>query len=265
MSFRQNPQKFEGSADKKGMVPARHVLRSFLFDAIRLSTQATHYVKELAEQARERHPKGGVNPEQVRALYQIIHTLKGTASMVQKGEPIVKALHQLEEQLASQSIEGAAQRPDWIQLARDSISEAHRALMELRNQERAIPLVPLSKAPTGILLRTQLQAGTPILLWFNLSVILRVLLPEELAGRQILCLNGAWVPVLGENEKKNAFGIGMHIQFGKIVLAAEEVLGLVNWEEAQKAGATNGEVILRQLHPASDVSPANAVPLKIAA
>jgi hypothetical protein len=236
------------AADKLSVVAARQVLQSFLTDALRMSAQATECVNILVDQVRKKR----VSPAQVRSLYQLIHTLKGTASMVDGGAPIVKALHEIESRLTTQSILESSRRPDWLDLAGRSIEQANRALLDMQRKERRREVDQKASDSTvrGFLVRpiARTEGDEVFPLWFPLSVLTRVLSPDEVSHGDVICLQGAWVPVLGRKKSSsangNCLGLGVKSKQGQAVILISEVLGVVTWNEAAKQGAQTGLDIL---------------------
>jgi len=109
------------------MAISPQVLRSFLADSIRLSGRALECLRELEEQSKRKQ----VSPPMVRSLYQVIHTLKGTAAMVEGAGPIAQSLHEIEGRLTCQSVVDSAANPHWLPLARQSLNLANTLLTEM--------------------------------------------------------------------------------------------------------------------------------------
>lgn len=219
------------------MVAARRILRSFLNDSLRICEQAKALLKPMAE---ARAVRGSLRAEDVRRLYGLIHTLKGSASMVPGAQVIVQALHQVEARLTTQKIEDSAAQPDWLELASQSIVQTHLSLMEMDTRDRQGEStggdVAAGQSEQGVLIKT--KSG---LIWISAQAVVRVLLPGEIQGRQFMSLAGAWVPVLEdwiESEKRlQSLGVGVRTGMGQAVFLCEEIAGWMTRSEAVEQGA----------------------------
>lgn len=228
------------------MVPQKQILASFVTDAIRLTGQAEECVKQLSEQVAQNR----VSPASVRSLFQILHTLKGTASMVPGAEKVADSLHRIEGLLACQTVVESAQSPSWVPLADESVREARSLLEKLQRKERgrntsATP-EPLVK---GLLVATGV-GGARTLLWFPLTCLTKVLMPEEIAGGAVLCVEGAWVPVIGVENRKSTqpyLGLGIRSRSGSAVIVIDDVLAICGWGQAAKTGAGAGLDIFMEM------------------
>lgn len=237
------------------MVPANRVLTSFLNDSLRMAAEAARLLREIGVDSQ----LGPVDPEKVRTFYQIVHTMKGTATMVPGGDEVVASLQTLESRLACEALPELAKRLDWMKLAVDSLGKGRDALLALKDQSlpEAATIAQAAKilssrkleSDRGLLARVYLE-GASTLLWFPISSLTRVLAPDEVGGKEMLCLQGSWVPVVGapakdtENGKRAAFGLGVRIEMesgaGQVVVAVEEFVSLMNWIEASRVGAKAG-------------------------
>lgn len=255
--------KTAGTAQKKTAI-----LKSFLTDASLLCAQGQECVSQLMEQAKQKR----VSPAQIHALHQAVHTIKGTASMVEGGDAIVRALHALESRLSSESITESAERFDWLTLARTSLSETQLEISRLQRKEKFAPLIPMG--PTdgasqaaweqrlGQMLDVQVDPsltgpkgicaiviyeGQSRLYWFALSALNRVWQAEEIAQQEALCVRGCWVPIIGE-QVEIRFGFGLKAKAGQIVVVVQDVVAIDSWERARSCGAVDGvEVFLNPL------------------
>jgi chemotaxis protein histidine kinase CheA len=221
------------------MVAARQILTSFLVDAMRMSDQARECVRQLMDQAE----KGRVSPSQVRSLFQIIHTLKGSSSMIPGGEGVVAALEKLESRLTCQSLIESARNPDWVELAHRSVAQAHSALLVLQSKDRLAKATAAATpggetARKGLLVEASLRGATGRL-WFPLHSITRVLARDEFAGREKVSVQGAWVPVISGAEEP-AFAVSLQTEAGNAVLAVREILAIISWDDAREQGARQG-------------------------
>lgn len=215
------------------MVPPEKILQSFLNDALRLSAEGRECVNQLTEQASKQR----VSPAQVRSLYQIVHTLKGTAGLVEGAEDVVEALHGIEGRLACQNVVESARHFDWIEQARHSLEQVHVVLLKLQRMDRfSGPLEPLVR---GFLLRSTLMSGKK-LIWVPLGCVNRVLGPEEMGASNVLRIEGEYVPVLRPKSRSTGvahFGVAIRSGVGRAVLAVDEVVGVIAWSEASRQGA----------------------------
>lgn len=118
-----------------GMVGELDILMSYLTDAVRLASEAGECVIQLFEQKGQ---LGRVSPAQVQALLRVVHTLKGTSTMVRGGEPVVQALHDLETRLFSRPLIDLAARPDWTEDAARCVEQARGALTDLQSRARIL-------------------------------------------------------------------------------------------------------------------------------
>ncbi len=265
----------ESRSDKILMVPAQKVISSFLVDAIRMANEAARLLHDIQIDSHF----GVVPQERVRSLYQIVHTLKGTATMVPGGMDIVYSLQTLEARLACQPLSQAAAKLDWVQLADHSLTQARDALLTLQTQPMPLPEGTslaeaarlLAKKPPaafdlntakGIVARVTLS-GEAALLWFPVASLTRVLPPTEVGNREMLCLQGQWVPILGVPASlKKSFGLGVKLDAGHVVVAVEEFVSLMGWLEASRVGAKAGLEALVRL--SSEKAPAK-LPEKVSA
>jgi hypothetical protein len=219
------------------MVSRSRILQTFLTDALRLSLQALECLAQIEEQASRKR----VSPGQVRSLYQMVHSLKGSAVMVEEAAPVVKALHSIEGLLSCRNVADSAKASDeWLPQAKEALASVHRSLVDLqrktRNPAKIEPLV------RGFLVRTTLP-GRNRLLWFPLGCVSRILSPGEIADTAVLTIEGALVPVVGRgttDRGRGCFGIAVRSQSGSAVIAVEEVAGVFAWSDAQKQGAEGG-------------------------
>ncbi len=213
------------------------VLSSFLTDALRLSGQANQAVQALVLEAR----KGELSPAKVQHLYRVIHTLKGTASMVHGCEKVVNALHRVEGRLATNSLEDSARDRSWLVEAREAVAQSHEALLEIQNQAKASTPVRSETSLKGILARTVLGEREE-LLWFPLSSVVRVLAPDVLSDRDVMCVQGTWVPVLGgaRETSRRCVGLVAQSETSTAVVAAHEIVSVVSWTIAAQQGAKAG-------------------------
>lgn len=223
------------------------VLNAFLADAWRLLQKATECVKELTRQS----VRGELNSELVRTFYHHIHALKGTASMIEGGAPIVDALQSLEAQLSCQTLAESARKPTWLTLARQSFQKTELALRKLQSETKTdiVRHNPVIKqhSSRGLLAKADLL-GEKLLVWFPMESLLHVFTPNELAFRSVLCVRGAWTPVFGVQENSDEeLGIGIKTEIGSAVIIIKEVLGMAHWSDALREGATSAPDLLSRL------------------
>jgi hypothetical protein len=211
------------------------VLSSFLTDALRLSGQASQAVQALVLEAR----KGSVTPARVQHLYQVLHTLKGTASMVHGCGKVVEAIHHVEARLATSALADSAKKLDWLPAAREAVARGHEALLEIQAQAKASAPQPRPSLK-GILAKAWL-GDREELLWFPLSSLIKVLAPDVLGDREVLCVQGNWVPVLGAaRPARRCVGLVAQRDAATAVVAAHEVVSVVSWTVAAQQGAKAG-------------------------
>ena len=195
---------------------------------------------ECLTQLEDQASKKRVSPAQVRSFYQIVHTLKGTAVMVEQAHRVVEDLHAIEGHLACRNIVESARNPDWLKEARTAMTNVQQTLEILQRKEK-FP----SKSDMlvkGFLVKSTLPGAAKIL-WFPVSCVARIVSPDEMAGNGILCVDGAWVPVIGSQiteAGREVFGIAIRSQTGNAVIALEEVSGIFSWSDAQNQGAGAG-------------------------
>lgn len=202
------------------------VIQTFLSDAIRLAGQAREAVAQLRDQAGNDR----VSPALVRSFYQIVHTLKGTASMIAGCEEVCRALESIEGRLACSPVIESARTPDWIADAVSGIDRVMELLPELQRRSLAgAPAVASAPMVRGLMIRASIE-GTAKLYWFPLSC-LTVVLPAD----QIRPVSG--ISLYGDSGK---LGVGVQSKSGSAMIFAEEALGIVPWSEAMLSGATQG-------------------------
>lgn len=226
------------------MAVSRQVLESFLKDSLRLSGEARRLIGRMHEQS----VSAELSEADVQQLFRIVHTLKGTASMLPESREVVNALHELEGRLACRSAAESAKDPEWLGLAERSLSRGERVLRGLeKSLQEPVSLSSRRSMRTrprtgpgikGLLTRARVGHESK-LLWFPLVALIRVFSPEELAGRPAVCLQGSWVPVLGQSAGKQApfYGVGVQAGSGQAVIAVEEILGTASSDEAERRGA----------------------------
>lgn len=222
------------------MADPRRGLEAFLPDAERLALKAQQLLRTM---------EVPIHPSQVQEFFHLIHTLKGTASMIPVCGDLVETLHELEAVLACQSLTEAGENPDWVDLAESSLRTARQVIRRWKQDQSrtenladviSLGAVRSGKPVRGVLLRATIH-GRRSELWFPLVSLIRVLTPEELAGRSVLCVDGSWVPVLGKSADVGfSFGVAVQSHTGRAVIAAEQILGIITSEEAAKEGALVG-------------------------
>ncbi len=237
---------------------SRDILRTFLVDADKLWFKADFIVKKMTSTPEFR------SPQIVLSFFQLVHSLKGTASMIPHAAPIVKSLHQLESVLACQSTVQSSQDQSWLHLAQESLKNVKKILDELHSHESQkaaeFPnLEPFLRTNEPRIQRDQKKEEwnfshkgifvhvhslrNELKVWFQLSHVKQVLTGQEIAGRNVLCLNGNWVPVLGEHypgTEKNSFGLALQFKLGQAVVLVYEVIGICNWAAASQMQAQDG-------------------------
>jgi hypothetical protein len=208
------------------------ILNSFLSDANRLFQRSIECIKELTEQST----RGKLNVTLVRTFYHYVHALKGTASMIEGGASIVEALQGLEAHLSCQSLTESVQKPVWLTLAKQSFQKTETALLKLQNENNSpkLKLTQHRDSPSRGLLARAYLVEENLLVWFPIEMLLHVFTPHELSNRSILCVNSAWVPIIGKLENfEEELGIGIKTQMGSAVFVIKEALGIIHWSDVQ--------------------------------
>jgi chemotaxis protein histidine kinase CheA len=232
---------------------SERILNSFLIDALKMVVQIKQIVKKLS------HPEDKAPRVQtVRELFQLIHTLKGTATMIPKAEAIVSSLHEIEGRLTVQSLAESARNLSWLGLARESIENAHQALLDLKSasetgtwkktasveKESAKPAETVTefqrKSKPGLLVELSVQSDETKSFWFPLVSVIRVLAPDEVRGCRFYCLDGTWVPVLNPQNSESAYGVGIRTPGGQAILMVEGLGRMMEREDAIRQGAFAG-------------------------
>lgn len=248
-------------------VPLR-VIKSFLKDASLMAQKADRTLQAIVH---DRVHGEVVSPERVQEFYRIVHSLKGTASMIEGGKPVVEALHAIEARLACVSLRESATKLGWVHFGQASLAKADLALKALQikvdgklSEEELKVLASNGKnlfavkdsksageatqsmgSPTeGVIAKVAIQ-GSETLLWFPVHTLFRVLSPQEIRGRRMLNIQGCWVPVigtgsLGREPKTEVYGLCLTVESGQVVVAIEEFVGLSSWREAMDKGAREG-------------------------
>ncbi|MBI4924603.1 MAG: Hpt domain-containing protein [Bdellovibrio sp.] len=233
------------------------ILRSFLIDADRLWYEGDQYVKKLSKTKQ-------IHPQALLSFFQIIHSLKGTASMIPDARPIVQVLQSLEATLSCQSTEKSSQSLLWLDSATEALKNTKIILDKLHQQElkgdvdfpsldsfsndftknmyksykQTIkePFFCQNLSDRGLLV-TMVVNKEEFLSWFPLSNVKFVITQVEIAGRQIMNIDGAWVPVIGElypGTESYAFGICVCFHIGIAIILVQSIVGLCPWGQAQE-------------------------------
>lgn len=240
----------------------REVLLAFLSDAGRIFGQAKECVKEMTRNAA----RGALDPELVRRFYHCVHSLKGTASMIEGGGPIVEALQALEAKLACYPLSVTAKKLDWLPLAQKAMQQTEAALQQIRSltlsnsqSQQRVKLQSITEfephatwqqtQTRGFLARSRLFGDIPdeTLIWFPLQNLISVMTPTELAGRTVLCIHGAWVPVFGnQTQAVGELSIAFSTDHGNLVVVTQEILEITSWSEAVRKGAIAAPDLLKE-------------------
>ena len=181
---------------------------------------------------------------QVESFFHLIHSLKGTAAMVEGGETLVELLHSLESELACRPAQDSAQNMGWLQNASKVMNQS-RAFFEAFESGVTPEMSVESDSDRGILGQGVFQ-GSERLIWFPMSALRQVFTPQELAGRDVVCLNGIWAPVVGV-PTPSCLGLAVSLNSGSqghCILAVREILGVYSWEDAASRGALNSIEII---------------------
>ena len=215
------------------------ILKSFLSDASILCSEALECISQLTEQARLKK----VSPAQVRSLLQVVHTIKGTATMIEGGSAIVHALHGLETRLSAQTFLESSQNPDWLDLAKNAVQRTQNEISLLQRKEKFAAVA----APSAQGLFAEVEAeGVASLQWFPLSNILHICPHAELSGKSALCVKGQWLPILGDRDHAR-FGLALSTTSGQVVFTVRDVLAITDLAEARQQGASEGLKLILQL------------------
>ncbi len=195
------------------MVPRTKILQRFLQDALRLNAQASEELRQLDDQATIKR----VSPSQVRSFFQVVHTLKGTAALVDEAREVVLVLARVEDHLSEQGVVESSRHPEWIRNAREALERSHELLQEIQRRER-MPTAEDTEAK-GFLAKVRTGAVAE-LVWFPMNKVLRVVPPARMGG--------------------NEFGVVVRGPDGDVLIAIDEVVDFVPWSEAQSRGAISG-------------------------
>ncbi len=242
------------------MVAARQILDTFLADAWRMSERALALITEAEHQVAHGQ---GAGPSAVRTLFQLTHTMKGTACMIRDARPIVEALQELEGRLTVQTIEASALSARvWLPLARDSLERTRRELERLKlalardeilfsDENRQRKTEGVKDSTFGLLARV----GGGHLGWLAIDRFNRVLSPFEIASRSMVLIAGRWVPIIYLAKGGGLYGVLAVEERGTVVLAVEAVMGIESWRRARLRGAKS----LIDMIPSLDIGAAIAL------
>jgi hypothetical protein len=195
------------------MVPRTKILQRFLQDALRLNAQAREELRQLDDQATIKR----VSPSQVRSFFQVVHTLKGTAALVDEAREVVLVLARVEDHLSEQGVVESSRHPEWIRNAREALEKSHELLQEIQRRER-MPTSEDAEAK-GFLARIRVGALSEYV-WFPMNKVLRVVPPARMGGEE--------------------FGVVIRGPEGDVLVAIDEVIDFVPWSDAQSHGALAG-------------------------
>ncbi len=240
------------------MVAARQILDTFVKDAWRMSERALGVVHECETRLSGFVP---VESTQVRQLFQLTHTMKGTACMIRDARPIVESLQELEGMLTVQSLESSAQSAaSWLPTARSALERTRRELERLRlalsrdeiifSDERDRKTETVKDSSMGIM--AVVTEG--VFAWLPLDRLIKVYSPLEIAERRMILLSGRWVPVYRLSPHKGAFGILFRDDRGSMVVTVDTVIGVESWRRAKLRAAR----ALATLVPSGATIPLNA-------
>lgn len=224
------------------MVAARQILDTFLTDAWKMSERALSIVADAESRLKNGQE---MDAAAVRTLFQLTHTMKGTACMIRDARSIVEALQELEGRLTVQTIEASAKAARvWLPLGRDSLERTRRELERLKlaltrdeiifsDEQRKESAETVRDSTYGLLVRAnKSQFG-----WLSIDRLSRVLSPFEIASRSMVLVAGRWVPVIRMSAAPDLYGVLMIEERGTVVLAVEAVQGLESWRRARLRGA----------------------------
>ena len=155
-------------------------------------------------------------------LLEKIHTLKGTASMLQKTAPLADVLHALDGSLVVRTRESTPkldQIKATLQEAQTTLSALGFPEPETPNTTRELPKTAVSGATRGLLIACQDQEY-----WIPLDSVLRVFTENEIDGKKFIYLDGTWLPVIGPNRCHAA--IAVWCTHGKLIVRVERVFGV---------------------------------------
>ncbi len=195
------------------MVPRTKILQRFLHDALRLNAQASEELRQLDDQATIKR----VSPSQVRSFFQVVHTLKGTAALVDEAREVVLVLARVEDHLSEQGVVESSRHPEWIRNAREALERSHELLQEIQRRER-MPTAEDTEAK-GFLAKVR-SGAVADLIWFPMNKVLRVVPPARMGGDE--------------------FGVVVRGPDSDVLIAIDEVIAFVPWSEAQSRGALSG-------------------------
>ncbi len=205
------------------------VQESFLRDALKLSVKAKESIRMLVEQ----NERQWVSPAEVRTLFRLVHSIKGTASMVADAQEVVSALEKLEDHLTNTPVTLCARETAWIDWADRAIHKTHQALLDMQDrlkwrQWRAEKLAEVGTPPEFIKKSSPPQGYTSQAFQKGLIVVVganqffvtfdsikEILNADELvcgSERLVFCHQGQWVPVIRSQADEHDSTFALVIQ-----------------------------------------------------
>jgi hypothetical protein len=219
-------------SDRYSMVSARKVLRSFLDDALRMNAKAFVLVGEIDRNGdQERLARC------LKGLFYIVHTLKGTATMICGGEEIVRTLHDFEETLVGSSALANIKEPDWSGHAHAALERVRVLLRELYEREKA---GEAESSDRGLLAR----ASDGRMVWFPLEQVDGVIGIGEQDRADRVLHRGSWIQLWNGLSADGAFAVMVKLNKGRVAAVVEEVVGFLSWAEASTRGAQESSALV---------------------
>jgi len=183
---------------RQRVVPVSQILVSFLTDSLRLAAEALGWVEVLEQEAR----LGRVRVVSVRGFYECIHTIKGTALMVDGGKPTVLALESIEGALSCRSLIDSASEPGWVPGARLAIEEVRQGLERLKAESQAKGLQQDARPESlsrgdlrGLRAWLPRTDGSLEEVFYPESWVQDFLPAQQWGARKVWVYEGAWIPV----------------------------------------------------------------------
>ena len=235
---------------------SNEVLRAFLIDAFVFVSRAKDLLVELSKNR---------TIENTRNFYHLIHTLKGTSSMLLEGRPVVDALEELESTLEMKLQEAERKKRlllahDWLEWFHDTLSETYLTLLTLEKSFCFDVNVEKDKTD-GLLVNLKQSASKKReLVWVAFSDIEGFIAFDEVQGRRGVTFKGVWTPVVnfnslnrtGKKQRKccsyipsfkgscGSYGAGLILNWrhGHVVVVASEIEVNVSRKIALERGAS---------------------------
>ena len=217
--------------------PRTEVLHVFLNDALRLNQEALECLRQLTEQVRIKR----VSPAQIRSFTQLIHTLKGTASLVEEAQGVASRLHALESCFHQQDILVLAKTSEnWLPQSHSALEWCLDFLSRFQRRER-YGLARDAQAPGFLVSR---DGG---LFWLPIGALLKVFSPGELVEKETVTLDGVSIPIHASERRESlavCFGLVVVNSGQSVCVMVDEIIELSSWADACMRDAQAGLEVL---------------------